>query len=116
MAIEIVFVGIDGVEGRNAWEVAPVLLDCQGDGSLEDGHMKCWWGCLDELYFIVVSMGAPFPFLIVGDVSVDVVYRESKSHAFVGWLSGQKDCLDADELCAVVGEWGPIVAQDNGRR
>ena len=66
--------------------------------------------------FIVVGMGAPFPFLVVGAVSVDVVNGESKLHAFVGWLSGQKDCFDAVELCAVMGEQGPIVAQDNGRR
>ena len=88
----------------------------QGDGSVEDGHTKCRWGRSDELCFIVVGMGAPFLFLIVGAVSVDVVNGESKLHAFVGWLSGQKDCFDAVELCAVVGERGQIVAQDDGRR
>ena len=72
--------------------------------------MKCRWGRLDELCFIVVDMGAPFPFLVVGAVSVDVVNGESESHMFVGWLSGRKDCFDANELCAVVGERGPIVA------
>ena len=78
--------------------------------------MKCQWGHLNELCFIVVGMGAPFPFLVVGAVSVDVVNRESKWHAFVRWLSSQKDCFDAVELCAVVGERGQIVAQDDGRR
>jgi hypothetical protein len=29
-AVKIVFVGIDGAEGRNAWEVAPVLLTAKG--------------------------------------------------------------------------------------
>ncbi len=61
---------------------------CQGDGSVEDGRTKCRWGCSDELCFIVVVMGAPFPFLVVGAVPVDVVNGESKMHAFVGWLSG----------------------------
>ena len=61
-------------------------------------------------------MGAPFLFLIVGAVSVDVVNGESKLHAFVGWLSGQKDCFDGVELCAVVGERSLVVAQDNGQR
>jgi hypothetical protein len=68
---------------------------------------------LDELCFNVVGMGALFPFLVVGAVSVDVVNGESKSHAFVGWLSGQKDYFDGVELCAVADERGPIVAQDN---
>ena len=49
-------------------------------------------------------MGAPLPFSVVGAISVDVVNWESKLHAFVGWLSGRKDCFDAVELCAVVGE------------
>ena len=61
-------------------------------------------------------MGAPFPFSVVGAVSVDVVYGESKSHVFLGWLSGQKDCFDVVELCVVVGAQGSIVAQDDGRR
>ena len=61
-------------------------------------------------------MGAPLPFSVVGAISVDVVNWESKLHAFVGWLSGRKDCFNVVELCAVVGEWGPIVAQDDGRR
>ena len=90
-----------------------------GSGSrvfVEDGGTKCWWGCLDELCFLVVGMGASFLFLVVGAVSVDVVNGESKMHAFVGWLSGRKDCFDAVELCAVVGERGPIVAQDDGQR
>jgi hypothetical protein len=64
--------------------------------------------------FIPIVVGAQFPFLVVGVVPVDVVKRKSKLHAFVGWLSGQKDCFDGVELCAVVGEQGPIVAQDNG--
>ncbi len=59
--------------------------------------MKCQWGCLDELCFIVVVMGAPFPFLVVGAVPVNVVNGESKIHAFVGWLSGQKNCFDGVE-------------------
>jgi hypothetical protein len=37
-------------------------------------------------------------------------------NAFVGWLSGQKDCFNAGEFCAVVGEQGPIVAHDDGQR
>ena len=61
-------------------------------------------------------MGAPFPFSVVGAVPVNVVNGESKLHMFVGWLSGQKDCFDAVELCDVVSERGPIVAQNNGRR
>ena len=92
------------------------VADCLGDGSVENGRTKCWWGRLDELCFIVVGMGAPFPFSVVGAVSVDVVNGESKSHAVVDWLSGQKDCFNAGELCAVVGEQGPIVVQDDGRR
>ena len=92
------------------------VADCQGDGSVEDDRTKCWWGRLDELCFILVGMGAPFQFLVVGAVSVEVVNRESKSHAFVGWLCCQKDCFDGVELCAMVGEWGSIVAQDDGRR
>jgi hypothetical protein len=90
------------------------VADRQGDGSVEDGRTKCQWGRSDELCFIVARMGAPFPFLVVGAVPVDVVNRESKSHASVGWLSGQKDCFDGVELCAVVGERGPIVRQDDG--
>ena len=92
------------------------VADCQGEGSVENSHLNCRWGHSDELCFIVVSMGAPFQFLVVGAVSVDVVNGESKLHAFVGWLSGQKDCFDGVELCAVVGERGPIVAQDDGQR
>ena len=92
------------------------VADCRGDGSVEDDRMKCQWGRSDELCFIVIGMGVLFPFLVVGAVSVDMVNGESKSHMFVGWLSGQKDCFDAVELCAVMGEQGPIVAQDNGRR
>ena len=61
-------------------------------------------------------MRAPFLCLVVGAVSVDVVSGESKSHAFVGWFSCRKDCFNAVELCAVVGERGPIVAQDDGQR
>ena len=64
------------------------VTDRQGDGIVEDGRTKCPWGRSDELCFIVVGMGAPFPFLVVGAVPVDVVNRESKSHAFVGWSSG----------------------------
>ena len=71
---------------------------------------------MDELCFVVIGIGAPFPFLVVGAVPVDVVNRESKLHAFVGWLSGQKDCFYAVELCAVVGERGPIVVPDDGQR
>ena len=67
-----------------------------------------------DLCFIVAGMGAPFPFLVVGAVSVDVVNGESKLHKFVGWLSGQKDCFDGVELCPMVGERGPIVVQDDG--
>jgi hypothetical protein len=52
----------------------------------------------------------------VGSVSVDVVNGESKLHAFVEWLSGQKDCFDAVELCAMAGERGPIVVQDDEQR
>ncbi len=66
--------------------------------------------------FIVVSMGTTFPFLVVGAVPVDVVNGESKLHAFVNWLSGRKDCINGVELCAVVGEQGPIVAQDDEQR
>ncbi len=29
-AVEVVFVGIDGAEGRNVWEVAPVSLTAEG--------------------------------------------------------------------------------------
>ena len=61
-------------------------------------------------------MGAPFLFSVVGAISVDVVNGESKLHVFVGWLSGQKDCSDAVELCAMVGEQGPIIVQDDGQR
>ncbi len=61
-------------------------------------------------------MGAPFLFAVVGAVPVDVVNGESKLHAFVGWSSGRKDCFDGVELCAMVGEQSPIVAQDDGRR
>ena len=61
-------------------------------------------------------MVALFPFSVVGAVSVDVVNGESKLHVFVGWLSCQKDCFDVVKLCAVVGERGPIVAQDDGQR
>ncbi len=57
-------------------------------------------------------MGA-FLFLVVGAVPIDMVNGESKLHAFVGWLSGGKDCFDGVELCAVVGERGPIVAKSN---
>ena len=70
------------------------VADRQGDGSIEDGHTKCRWGHLDELCFVVIGIGAPFPFLVVGAVPVDVVNGESKLHAFVGWLSGRKDCFD----------------------
>ncbi len=87
------------------------VADCQGDGSVGGGHTKCRWG---RLGFIVVDMGAPFPFLVVGAVPVDVVNGESKLPAFVGLLSSRKNCFDAVELCAMVGEWGPIVAQDDG--
>ncbi len=90
------------------------VADGQGDKSVEDGRTKCWWGRSDELCFIVVGMGALFPFLVVGAVPVDVVNGESKSHAFVGWLSGKKHCFNVVELCSVVGERGPIVAQDDG--
>ncbi len=52
------------------------VADCQGDGSVEDGCMKCRWGCSGELCFIVVVMGVPFPFFKVGSVPVNVVNRE----------------------------------------
>ncbi len=58
----------------------------------------------------------PFPFAVVGAVPVDVVNEESKAHAFVGWLSGQKNWFDGVKHLDVVGERGPIVAQDNGQR
>ena len=90
------------------------VTDRQGVGSVEDGRTKYQWGCSDELCFIVVVMGAPFPFLVVGAVPVDVVNGESKLPAFVGLLSSRKNCFDAVELCAMVGEWGPIVAQEDG--
>ena len=64
--------------------------DRQGGGYLEDDSTKCRWGCSDELSLIDIIMGAPFLFLVVGAVHVDVVNRESKTHAFVGWLSGRK--------------------------
>ncbi len=89
------------------------IADCRGDGSVEDGRTKCRWG---RSGCIVLGMGAPFPFSVVGAVPVDVVNRESKLHAFVGWLRGRKDCFNAVELSAVVGEWGPIVVQDDGQR
>jgi hypothetical protein len=54
------------------------VADCQEDGSVEDGRTKCWWGRSDELCFIVVGISAPFPFLVVGAVSVDVVNGESR--------------------------------------
>jgi hypothetical protein len=49
MAVEIVFVGIDGAKGRNAWEVAPVLLIAEGTDPLRtavqsvggDARMNC---------------------------------------------------------------------------
>ncbi len=34
MAIKIVFVGIDGAEGRNAWEVASLSLTAKGVGGV----------------------------------------------------------------------------------
>ena len=102
--------------GEECVESGSRVADCQADGSVEDGRMKCWWGHSDELCFIVIGMGVMFPFLVVGAVFVDAVNRESKSHAFVGWLSCRKDCFNAVELCAVVGERGPIVAQDDGQR
>ncbi len=48
-AVEIVFVGIDGAEGRKAWEVAPVLLTAEGTDPLRmaiqsvsgDARMNC---------------------------------------------------------------------------
>ena len=40
---------------------------------------------MDELCFIIVLMGVPFPFAVVGAVPVAVVNGESKLHAFVGW-------------------------------
>jgi hypothetical protein len=48
-AVEIVFVGIDGAEGRNAWEVAPVSLTTEGTDPLRtavqnvggDAGMNC---------------------------------------------------------------------------
>ena len=52
----------------------------------------------------------------MGAVSVDVVNEENKLHTFVEWLIGRKDCFDAVELCAMVSERGPIVAQDDGQR
>ena len=103
-AVKIVFVGIDGADREDCVGSGSFVADCQGEGSVEDGRTKCWWGRSDELCFIVVGMGASFLFLVVGAVSVEVVNGESKSHTFVGWLSGQKDCFDAVELCAMVGE------------
>ena len=49
MAVKIVFVGIDGAEGRNAWEVAPVSLTAEGTDLLRtavrgaggDARMNC---------------------------------------------------------------------------
>ena len=92
------------------------VADRQGDGSVEDGRKKCWWGCSDELCFIVIGMGASFLFAVVSAVPVDLVNGESKLHVFVGWLSGRKGCFNGVELCAVVGEQGPIVVQDDRQR
>jgi hypothetical protein len=47
--VKIVVVGIDGAEGRNAWEVAPVLLTAKGTDPLRtavrsvgrDAQMSC---------------------------------------------------------------------------
>ena len=103
-------------EGRNAWEVAPVSLTAKGTDPLRmairndggDTRMNC--------VLSSSAWGRRFRFLVVGPVSVDVVNGESKSHVFVGWLSGRKDCFDMVELCAMVGEQGPIVVQGNGQR
>ena len=92
------------------------VADHRGDGSVEDSHSKCWWGRFDEFSFVVVAVGAPFKCLVVGAVPVNVVNRESKTHTFVGWLSGRKNCFDGVEPFNVVSEQGPIVAQDNGQR
>ena len=78
------------------------VADRQGDGFVEDGCTKCRWGRLDELCFIVVLMGAPCPFLVVGPVPVGMVNGESKTHAFVGWLSGRKNCFDGVQPFDVV--------------
>jgi hypothetical protein len=48
-AVEIVYVGIDGADGRNAWEVAPLLLTAKGMDPLRtavrsvggDARMNC---------------------------------------------------------------------------
>ena len=92
------------------------VADRLGDGSVEDNCTKCQWGRSDEFCFLLVVMGAPFPLLEVGAVLVNVVNGENKTHAFVGWLSGHKNCFNGVELVDVVSEWGPIVGQDNGQR
>ena len=73
------------------------VADRQGDRSVEDSRTKCRWGCSDELCFIVIVMGAPRLFSVVGTVPVDVVDGENKTHAFVGWLSGRKNCFNRVE-------------------
>ena len=47
-AIKIVFVDIDGVDGRNAWEVAPVLLTAEGVDPLRTANQSSGFGCSDE--------------------------------------------------------------------
>ncbi len=47
-AIKIVFVDIDGVDGRNAWEVAPVLLTAKGVDPLRTANQSSGFGCSDE--------------------------------------------------------------------
>ena len=48
--------------------------------------------------------------------TLDMVNGESKTHSFVGWLSGQKNCCNGVKLLGVVSERGPIIVQDNGQR
>jgi hypothetical protein len=65
------------------------------------------------------QLSPPFSFSGISGscaVPVNVVNGESKTHVFVGWLSGQKNCFDEVELFNMVSERGPIVAQDNGQR
>ncbi len=49
------------------------VADRQGDRSVEDAHTKCRWGHLNELCFILVVMGVPYPLSVVGAVPVAVV-------------------------------------------
>ena len=92
------------------------VADHRGDQSVEDSHLKCRWGHSDEFSFIAIVVGALFPFLLVGAVPANAVNMESKTHMFVGCLSGRKNCFNGVDPFNVVSEWGPIVAQDDGQR